>query len=86
MRARFEFRWEDQFQLSLDPERAQALHDQTLPAPYLKGSFLLDIGPPVCSMEITQQLRNQGRSAQEQHQSALRQNPTDFVPPALKIF
>ena len=45
-KARFEFRWEDQFNLSLDPERARAFHDETLPAEGAKvGALLLDVRP-----------------------------------------
>jgi phosphomethylpyrimidine synthase len=56
--ARFEFRWEDQFNLSLDPERARAFHDETLPAEGAKlAHFCSMCGPKFCSMEITQQVR-----------------------------
>ena len=58
-RARFEFRWEDQFNLSLDPVTARAFHDQTLPASGAKvAHFCSMCGPKFCSMEITQQLRD----------------------------
>ncbi|HMV67550.1 MAG TPA: phosphomethylpyrimidine synthase ThiC, partial [Myxococcota bacterium] len=57
-KARFEFRWEDQFNLGLDPERARELHDATLPAPGAKlAHFCSMCGPKFCSMEITQQIR-----------------------------
>ncbi len=57
-RARFEFRWEDQFNLSLDPERARAFHDETLPAPGAKKSHFCSMcGPQFCSMKITQEVR-----------------------------
>ena len=57
-RARFEFRWEDQFNLALDPERARAYHDETLPAEGAKvAHFCSMCGPRFCSMEITQQVR-----------------------------
>jgi phosphomethylpyrimidine synthase len=57
--ARFEFRWGDQFGLSLDPERAQAFHDETLPAEGAKlAHFCSMCGPKFCSMEITQQIRD----------------------------
>lgn len=59
--ARFEFRWEDQFNLSLDPERASAYHDETLPSPNAKlAHFCSMCGPKFCSMEITQQIREMG--------------------------
>ena len=58
-RARFEFRWEDQFNLSLDPERAKDFHDQTLPKEAHKvAHFCSMCGPKFCSMEITQQVRD----------------------------
>jgi phosphomethylpyrimidine synthase len=57
-RARFEFRWEDQFNLSLDPETARAYHDETLPAAGAKlAHFCSMCGPKFCSMEITRQVR-----------------------------
>ncbi len=57
-RARFEFRWQDQFDLSLDPETARAFHDETLPQDGAKlAHFCSMCGPKFCSMEITQQLR-----------------------------
>ncbi len=58
-RARFEFRWEDQFNLSLDPERAKDFHDQTMPKEAHKvAHFCSMCGPKFCSMEITQQVRD----------------------------
>ena len=57
-KARFEFRWEDQFNLALDPVTARAYHDETLPADGAKvAHFCSMCGPKFCSMEITQQLR-----------------------------
>jgi len=57
-KARFEFRWEDQFNLSLDPETARAFHDETLPAQGAKvAHFCSMCGPKFCSMKITQDLR-----------------------------
>ena len=58
-KARFEFRWEDQFNLSLDPEKAKSFHDETLPAEGAKiAHFCSMCGPKFCSMEITQQVRD----------------------------
>jgi phosphomethylpyrimidine synthase len=58
-KARFEFRWEDQFHLSLDPDTARRLHDATLPADAHKvAHFCSMCGPKFCSMEITQQIRD----------------------------
>jgi phosphomethylpyrimidine synthase len=57
-KARFEFRWEDQFNLSLDPETARSFHDETLPSPNAKvAHFCSMCGPKFCSMEITQRIR-----------------------------
>jgi phosphomethylpyrimidine synthase len=58
-RARFEFRWEDQFNLSLDPDTARSFHDETLPKEAHKvAHFCSMCGPKFCSMEITQQVRD----------------------------
>ncbi len=58
-KARFEFRWEDQFELSLDPEIARAYHDETLPAePAKTAHFCSMCGPKFCSMKISQDLRD----------------------------
>ena len=57
-KARFEFRWEDQFNLALDPVTARAYHDETLPAEGAKvAHFCSMCGPKFCSMELTQQVR-----------------------------
>ena len=57
-RARFEFRWRDQFNLSLDPETAEQYHDQTLPAEGAKTAHFCSMcGPKFCSMKITQEVR-----------------------------
>lgn len=58
-KARFEFRWHDQFNLSLDPERAIAYHDETLPAEGAKiAHFCSMCGPKFCSMRISQDIRD----------------------------
>ena len=57
-KARFEFRWEDQFNLSLDPVRAREYHDETLPAEGAKTAHFCSMcGPKFCSMKITQEIR-----------------------------
>jgi phosphomethylpyrimidine synthase len=57
-KARFDFRWEDQFNLSLDPETAREFHDETLPADGAKvAHFCSMCGPKFCSMKITQEVR-----------------------------
>jgi phosphomethylpyrimidine synthase len=62
-KARFEFRWEDQFHLALDPETARAFHDETLPAEGAKlAHFCSMCGPHFCSMKITQDVREYAAS------------------------
>ncbi len=66
-KARFEFRWEDQFNLALDPVTARAFHDQTLPADGAKvAHFCSMCGPKFCSMELTQQLRQDVQQAMDE--------------------
>src|SRR5437867_1826736 len=61
--ARFEFRWEDQFNLSLDPDTAREFHDETLPAEGAKlAHFCSMCGPHFCSMKITQDVREYART------------------------
>ncbi|MCD2317457.1 phosphomethylpyrimidine synthase ThiC [Sphingomonas sp. IC-11] len=61
-RARFEFRWRDQFNLSLDPDTAEKYHDQTLPAEGAKTAHFCSMcGPKFCSMKITQEVRDFAR-------------------------
>jgi phosphomethylpyrimidine synthase len=56
--ARFEFRWEDQFNLALDPDTARSMHDETLPAaPAKTAHFCSMCGPHFCSMRISQDVR-----------------------------
>jgi phosphomethylpyrimidine synthase len=82
-RARFEFRWEDQFNLSLDPETARAKHDETLPAEAAKTAHFCSMcGPKFCSMQITQELRDyaarQGLSEEAARAAGLRQKSDEF--------
>jgi len=70
--ARFEFRWQDQFNLSLDPETAQAFHDETLPAEGAKvAHFCSMCGPHFCSMKITQDVRDYAAQKHVDEQAAL---------------
>ncbi len=65
-KARFEFRWQDQFNLSLDPETAESFHDQTLPAQGAKlAHFCSMCGPQFCSMKITQDVRDYAQKETE---------------------
>src|SRR5438270_811306 len=62
-KARFDFRWQDQFNLSLDPDTAKDFHDETLPADGAKGAHFCSMcGPHFCSMKITQDVREYAQS------------------------
>ncbi|HWB78670.1 MAG TPA: phosphomethylpyrimidine synthase ThiC [Nannocystaceae bacterium] len=66
-KARFEFRWEDQFNLALDPVRARSFHDETLPAPGAKTAHFCSMcGPHFCSMKLTADVRALGEDTIEQ--------------------
>ncbi|KZD04918.1 phosphomethylpyrimidine synthase ThiC [Oceanibaculum pacificum] len=81
-RARFEFRWRDQFNLSLDPETAEQYHDQTLPAEGAKlAHFCSMCGPKFCSMKISQEVRDYAKSGMAQMSQNFRdQGGEIFVP------
>ena len=71
-KARFEFRWEDQFNLGLDPERAREYHDETLPKDSAKvAHFCSMCGPQFCSMKITQDVRDYANSLSIDEQAAV---------------
>ncbi len=73
-RARFEFRWRDQFNLSLDPETAEKFHDQTLPAEGAKlAHFCSMCGPKFCSMKISQEVREFAQSGMADKSREFRQ-------------
>ncbi len=70
-KARFEFRWEDQFNLSLDPDTARSFHDETLPAEGAKiAHFCSMCGPHFCSMKISQEVRAAGLKEQSERFAA----------------
>jgi len=72
-KARFEFRWQDQFNLALDPVTARAFHDETLPADGAKvAHFCSMCGPKFCSMELTQQLREEARKGMDEKSAEFR--------------
>ena len=82
-KARFEFRWEDQFNLSLDPETAREFHDETLPAEGAKTAHFCSMcGPHFCSMRITEDVRKyaaeQGIREEAAIEKGLRQKATEF--------
>jgi phosphomethylpyrimidine synthase len=81
-KARFEFRWQDQFDLSLDPETAREFHDETLPAPGAKvAHFCSMCGPHFCSMKITQEVREYAESGMaEKSREFLEQGAEVYVP------
>jgi phosphomethylpyrimidine synthase len=83
-KARFEFRWEDQFELSLDPTTARAYHDETLPAaPAKTAHFCSMCGPKFCSMRISQDVRAyaeaHGVGAEEAIELGLKEKAAEFV-------
>ncbi|HEX6202967.1 MAG TPA: phosphomethylpyrimidine synthase ThiC [Thermoanaerobaculia bacterium] len=82
-RARFEFRWEDQFNLSLDPPTARAFHDETLPAEAAKAAHFCSMcGPKFCSMKISHEVRDAARERGEDAEAAraagLREKAEEF--------
>ena len=81
-KARFEFRWRDQFRLGLDPERAEGYHDQTLPAEGAKiAHFCSMCGPKFCSMKITQEVRDYAAA-----QKGMQEKAVEFVQQGGKIY
>ncbi|HEY8482113.1 MAG TPA: phosphomethylpyrimidine synthase ThiC, partial [Spirillospora sp.] len=81
--ARFDFRWEDQFNLSLDPETARAFHDETLPAaPAKTAHFCSMCGPHFCSMKITRDVRRfaeeRGLSEEDALAEGMREKAEEF--------
>jgi len=75
-RARFEFRWRDQFNLSLDPDTAEQYHDQTLPAEGAKTAHFCSMcGPKFCSMKITQEVRDFAAKQNQGAESFLATSP-----------
>jgi phosphomethylpyrimidine synthase len=78
-RARFEFRWRDQFNLSLDPATAEQFHDQTLPAEGAKlAHFCSMCGPKFCSMKITQEIREQASKGMEEMSEKFRKEGAEI--------
>src|SRR5208282_4525816 len=76
-KARFEFRWEDQFNLSLDPDRAREFHDETLPHDGAKTAHFCSMcGPKFCSMKITQEIRE---TFQQEPQVGMAEKAREFV-------
>jgi phosphomethylpyrimidine synthase len=89
--ARFEFRWEDQFELAMDPETARAFHDVTLPAePAKTAHFCSMCGPKFCSMRITQDIRayadEHGVGTSEAIELGLKEKAAEFVDAGSEIY
>jgi phosphomethylpyrimidine synthase len=79
-KARFEFRWQDQFDLSLDPDTAREFHDETLPAPGAKiAHFCSMCGPHFCSMKITQEVR-------EYAQQGMAEKSREFIEAGAEVY
>jgi len=83
-KSRFEFRWQDQFNLSLDPDTAREFHDETLPAEGAKiAHFCSMCGPHFCSMKITQEVREYARENEiaetEAIQSGMEEKSREFI-------
>ena len=71
-KARFEFRWNDQFNLSLDPDTAREYHDETMPSENAKAAHFCSMcGPHFCSMKITQEVRDYAKKEGIEASSAL---------------
>ncbi|MDK3023323.1 phosphomethylpyrimidine synthase ThiC [Cupriavidus taiwanensis] len=86
-KARFEFRWEDQFNLGLDPERARSYHDATLPAEGAKiAHFCSMCGPKFCSMKITQEVRDYAASLPKDAQQGMEEKSIEFLKKGSKIY
>jgi len=90
-KARFEFRWDDQFNLGLDPDKARQFHDETLPQEGAKlAHFCSMCGPHFCSMKITQDVRDyaakQGVSADEALAKGMAEKAKEFVAQGAELY
>src|SRR5688500_5005487 len=90
-KARFEFRWEDQFNLSLDPETAREFHDETLPQDAAKSAHFCSMcGPHFCSMKITEDVRKfaeeKGITENAALEEGLREKSEEFIKSGSQIY
>ncbi|HQS58916.1 MAG: phosphomethylpyrimidine synthase ThiC [Gallionellales bacterium 35-53-114] len=90
-KARFEFRWEDQFNIGLDPDKAREFHDETLPKESAKvAHFCSMCGPHFCSMKISQEVREfaaqEGVSAQEALTKGMEAKSVEFVQKGAEVY
>jgi phosphomethylpyrimidine synthase len=84
-KARFEFRWNDQFNLSLDPDTAREFHDETLPSDNAKvAHFCSMCGPKFCSMSITQDVRDYARELEIEE--GLKQKSEEFIDAGSEVY
>jgi phosphomethylpyrimidine synthase len=85
-RARFDFRWRDQFKLAMDPETAEDFHDQTLPAEGAKvAHFCSMCGPKFCSMQITQEIREFAEKGMTEMSEKFKAEGGEIYQPAEKV-
>jgi len=85
-RARFDFRWRDQFKLAMDPETAEDFHDQTLPAEGAKvAHFCSMCGPKFCSMKITQDIRAFAEEGMAEMSEKFKGEGAEIYQPADKV-
>ncbi len=90
-KARFEFRWEDQFNLGLDPEKAKEFHDETLPQEGAKQAHFCSMcGPHFCSMKITQDVRDyaaaKGMNEDEALKKGMEEKSIEFIKKGVEIY
>ena len=90
-RARYEFRWEDQFNLGLDPDKARSFHDETLPHGTAKTAHFCSMcGPRFCSMKITQEVReyaaNKGLAESDELLKGMEEKSVEFVKAGAEVY
>ncbi len=86
-KARFEFRWEDQFNLGLDPERSREYHDETLPKDSAKvAHFCSMCGPKFCSMKISQEVRDYAKNEEDKLFEEMKRKSEEFLEQGSEIY
>ena len=85
--ARFEFRWEDQFNLALDPDTARGFHDETLPAePAKTAHFCSMCGPKFCSMKISQDIRREHGGSRDEIEEGMARKAKEFAEAGNRVY
>ncbi|UNS97881.1 phosphomethylpyrimidine synthase ThiC [Streptomyces tubbatahanensis] len=85
--ARFEFRWEDQFNLALDPDTARSFHDETLPAePAKTAHFCSMCGPKFCSMKISQEIRERHGATMDEVEAGMAEKSREFAAAGNRVY